>query len=316
MSQLPLLVFAVLGTGCSWFGRGPIDTDAVVVGIDPSAFDGALSVPARIEPCTLSGGTKTTCHVLTITGSPKTHAIGPFCPRNAESAADDVGVWLAKGEVHDLTGPFVSNLATFYDDPTWALVDPVTKKVRVTDSLTACRAAARPDVDPAYQNHCVECELADLGGPQPVTIRVPTTPVKRTRSASVDGHGKVGVSLEGVVFDPPAPIDHILAAHTIAAFDDCGGHVNPHVGYHYHAATGCSRTVDQADGHAGLLGVALDGFGLYALADAGGKLPQDLDACRGHEDPTRGYHYHVAPPAENRFIGCFMGELGTVETNE
>ena len=32
------------------------------------------------------------------------------------------------------------------------------------------------------------------------------------------------------------PVDVILGAHTIAAFDDCGGHINVYLSCHYHAA--------------------------------------------------------------------------------
>ncbi|MBK7291398.1 MAG: hypothetical protein IPI78_14820 [Chitinophagaceae bacterium] len=33
----------------------------------------------------------------------------------------------------------------------------------------------------------------------------------------------------------------ILAAYTLAPLDDNGGHINTHVGYHYHAATGKTK---------------------------------------------------------------------------
>ena len=35
--------------------------------------------------------------------------------------------------------------------------------------------------------------------------------------------------------------------------------------------------------------------------------PTDLDACRGHYDETRGYHYHVSAPGTNNFINCLQG---------
>jgi hypothetical protein len=60
-----------------------------------------------------------------------------------------------------------------------------------------------------------------------------------------------------------------------------------------------------------MIGYALDGYGMYALADASGAEPTGLDNCRGHSDSTRGYHYHVASAGENMFIGCFKGEQGT-----
>ncbi|MFT5582465.1 MAG: hypothetical protein ACI9VR_000041 [Cognaticolwellia sp.] len=97
------------------------------------------------------------------------------------------------------------------------------------------------------------------------TLEIPVTPTLASSANEIDTRGKIGVALSGVVFDPPAPTDAILAAHTIAAFDDCGGHVNPNTGYYYYAATGCSTEVEQAD-HAPLIGYAMDGFGLYGNA--------------------------------------------------
>ena len=46
----------------------------------------------------------------------------------------------------------------------------------------------------------------------------------------------------------------LLLAHTIAPLDDCGGHVNPHAGYHYHAVTGCTKQIGQTDEHSSLIG--------------------------------------------------------------
>ena len=52
-----------------------------------------------------------------------------------------------------------------------------------------------------------------------------------------------GVAFNGVNFDPPAPTQNILGAHTLAPMDDAGGHVNAGAGYHYHAATGKSKKI-------------------------------------------------------------------------
>ncbi len=289
------------------------EVDPATVGPDPALFaEGALEEIPTTEACTLANGTEATCYRITITGVPANHDVGPFCPRNISDGADAGGLWIESGETWDLSGAFIANLDEFYDDPNWVLYDPETGDVNVTDTLEACEAAARPDVDPAYRNHCVECPLDELTDLQTITLLLPVTPVRTTGPAEIDFRSKIGVSLSGVVFDPPAPVDAILGAHTIAAFDDCGGHVNPVTGYHYHAATGCSAEEPQADGHAPLLGYAIDGFGMYGMLDEQGSESQDLDVCRGHEDEIRGYHYHVASPGENQFIGCLMGEAGTV----
>ena len=126
------------------------------------------------------------------------------------------------------------------------------------------------------------------------------------------GREGVGITLDGVVLAPPAPVQAILGAYTIAAFDDCGGHVNPVDGYHYHGATGCTEVGAQDDGYAALMGYALDGYALHGMLNEDGTEPTDLDACRGHTDDVRGYHYHAASAGENMFIGCFNGEQGSV----
>ena len=115
------------------------------------------------------------------------------------------------------------------------------------------------------------------------------------------------VQINGVVLAAPAPVDAILGAYTIAAFDDCAGHINLVAGYHYHGEAGCSQTQIQSDGHAAMMGYALDGFGIFGMLNEDGLEPTDLDECRGHTDDTRGYHYHAADVSENMFIGCFKG---------
>lgn len=221
--------------------------------------------------------------------------------------------------------------------------------VRVTDTLEAFQAAARPDVDPRYNNYVVE------GRPEWITEKtttyvipvIPTrldTPITFGRGgrgaapAGPDEHGHshegtaphhadgpplkggkvaagqggIGVAFNGVNFDPPAPVDAILAAHTIAPFDDAGGHINPFEGYHYHAATGHTKEITQDDGHAPMIGYVLDGFGLYAYTDSEGNPPVNLDECGGHYDETRGYHYHAGAPGSNQIIRAFRGVPGTV----
>ena len=59
-----------------------------------------------------------------------------------------------------------------------------------------------------------------------------------------------------------------------------------------------------------MIGYALDGFPFHDQLNADGQEPTDLDACRGHTDDVRGYHYHVASPGTNEFVGCFRGEYG------
>ncbi|MBU6284248.1 YHYH protein [bacterium] len=298
--------------GCGSSGA-PDGAAATVPGIvDASLFDPAgLAAPVTEEDCTLSSGKIATCLRIQLKGAPADHDVGPFCPRTVTDPTG--GIWFKDGSLYDLDGPFVKGLSSLYDDPAWKLYDETTGAVRVTDTRESCLAAARPDVDPAYENYCVECSLDDVGDGGGIvrTLLIPRRPEPRATPAAVAGVSAVGAAFNGVAFDLPAPVGAIIAHHTIAALDDCGGHVNFVVGYHYHAATGCSREIGTGDGHAAQIGYAIDGHAMHATADAHGAPPTDLDACLGHRDAVRGYHYHVAGPGENRFIGCLQGEIAS-----
>ena len=311
-----LMQLSLVGCGGSTASdEGVIDNEdntgsETQLGLNPELFvDGALINSVTTEDCTLSGGTETTCYRITIAGVPANAEIGPFCPPNISSDASEGGIWFdGNGEVYDISGEFIKNLDTLYGSD-WLLYDPATGEVNVTDSQIACEAAARPDVAEEYRNHCVVCSIDYYDGGVTSTFLIPTTPVALSTPQNI-GRDDLGLTLNGVVFAPAAPVDAILAANTIAAFDDCGGHVNPFEGYHYHAATGCTETASEADGHASLLGYAIDGYGIFAMQDAAGEEEFDLDECRGHSDDARGYHYHSASAAENMFIGCYHGEQG------
>ncbi len=265
--------------------------------------------PAIVD-CKLSGGTKAICFRVTMTPTPTRYQPGPWCPGNIADGSDKSGIWLDKGKVYDADGAFIKNLATFYKDPRWQLFDPATGKIKVTDSKASCAGAARPDVDPKYQNYCVEC-LPSYLNPQPtLTFVIPARPVKARSTTPLSQFTGAGLALNGVRFDAPAPVGAILDAHTLAPFDDCGGHVNLHVGYHYHAATGCTKEVAQPARHAPMIGMAMDGYGIHTRRNEDGSEPKNLDACRGHNFAGIGYHYHVSEPGANQLIGCFSGEHG------
>jgi hypothetical protein len=94
--------------------------------------------------------------------------------------------------------------------------------------------------------------------------------------------------------------------------DDCGGHAFP---YHVHTDIRCTKSgysgVAITGQHSPLIGVMLDGRGLYGLYESGSSLPTDLDACGGHYGPVPAtnvtvdsypaasnvYHYHTQPVA-------------------
>ena len=188
----------------------------------------------------------------------------------------------------------------------------------ITETEQDCIDAANPNVGAEFENFCVEClpsYITDLTQ----TWLIPITPVMLAEplqyTMGPGGPGGPGNSvpstrgfgLNGIEYSAPAPVDNILGAYTIAPFDDAGGHINVNQGYHYHAATGLSFSVEQSDGHAPLVGYALDGHGLYGQLDEDGNEPADLDECRGHFDEVRVYHYHLDAPGSNNFINCLHG---------
>eukprot|EP00756_Hemistasia_phaeocysticola_P065461 Hpha_TRINITY_DN8569_c0_g1::TRINITY_DN8569_c0_g1_i1::g.146629::m.146629 len=99
--------------------------------------------------------------------------------------------------------------------------------------------------------------------------------------------------------------------------DTCGGHAMP---YHYHLDLKCDYD-HTAAGHSPLIGIALDGRGIYGLYEVNQNRPTNLDTCNGHTADTPAfpgtggsrvstgastnvYHYHVSstPPYT---VGCF-----------
>ena len=97
--------------------------------------------------------------------------------------------------------------------------------------------------------------------------------------------------------------------------DGCQGHPQPSGVYHYHSVTTCLDDKRLADGHSGLVGYALDGFGIFGrFGEKGVPLASgDLDACHGHQHliPWDGklvsmYHYHATWDFPYT-VGCLRG---------
>lgn len=305
-----LLGTVVTLTAFSLLGCTPSahDETAVKPVIDLSMFtQGAFIEEPTIVNCETAQGTQTTCYKFITTGAPAGRVPGPFCPRSTSDGADVSGKWFdkqGKGDLVDLTGDFILKLDEYYGDEKWVLYDAKTNKVRYTASKESCAGAARPDVEEQYKQNCIECELDYLDDDFSLTYLIPTTPIEAKQTGRLH---TVGLALDGTELSGPAPVNEILGSYTIAAFDDCGGHINLHQGYHYHSSTGCTNKSTSEDGHAPLIGYAIDGYGIYAMRDANGN-EETLDECRGNTDSTRGYHYHAASPSENLFIGCLHGE--------
>ncbi|MGB7394867.1 MAG: hypothetical protein WA913_10770, partial [Pricia sp.] len=226
--------------------------DGLVVAVDASYFytdDGSVTI--NTVPCTLSDGTETDCYQIVTSSLATDHDMGPWCPDNITDDAEAGGIWLDSGEVYDVDGAFVENLATFYNDSNWMMYD-ANGDIYVTDTEEDCENAANPNVGTEYENFCVEClpsYITDLSQTWtiPITPVVQDSPTLFTTGGGGPGGGgggqgntapsTRGVALNGIEFSAPAPVDNILGAYTLAPFDDAGGHINVNQGYHYHAAT-------------------------------------------------------------------------------
>ena len=318
--------------------KSNITTDKVIIPVKSENFlSGGLAEPISIEKRTLSDGSIANCYKITVNSTPTDHEMGPWCPSNISDDASAGGIWLDDGNVYDVDGTFIKNLASFYDDDTWMLYDSETGEITKTKTKEECQEAANPNVGEEYQNYCVECLPSYIAAIKhtyyiPVTPKQAVTPYTFSSRpgggpppGSRDGHERPerpeggpeghstmpsdrGLAFNGVVFNAPAPVDNILGAYTLAPFDDAGGHINLNAGYHYHAATGMSKKIEQDDDHAAMIGYAFDGYGIFENTDTKGKEYKDLDKSRGHYDEVRGYHYHVDKAGNNNFIDGLRGE--------
>jgi hypothetical protein len=315
LEKLAVLMIVLLGTfGCSKDSENAVDTSVgTIVKVNSDNFITAgLAEPISIVSKTLSNGTTADCYKIVSKGTPTDHSMGPWCPTNISDDAAAGGIWLKDGNVYEVDGAFIKNLATFFSDYTWMMYKSSTGEVIRTKTQTECQAAANPNVGAEYKNFCVEC-LPSYVANLTQTYYLPISPVKLTNSIQFgmgpqsSGPSERGIALNGVRFDAPAPVNIILAAYTLAPFDDAGGHINLAAGYHYHAANGKSKEIVQTDGHAPMIGYAIDGHGLFARLDTKGAETTDLDDCRGHTDVVRGYHYHVDKAGANNFINCLKG---------
>ncbi|WP_422037019.1 YHYH protein [Roseibium sp.] len=292
-------------------GNIPADASPAMQAFLAHVSDDAMMQEAEIVDCTLSGGTKTKCIKLVLKQTPD-YEPGPWCPSSVTDGPEAAGIWIKDGKVYDADGAFVENLSKFYDDPKWKMYNSETGEVLVTKSFDACFGAARVDVWKEYYYYCAQCETDQTVASPINTYFIPLNPVKAEKSVPLADQPGAGLAMNGVRFEGPAPLSAILKAYNIAPFDDCGGHVNPFAGYHYHFVTGCVEGIADPDGHAAQVGISIDGYGLYRQLNVDGREPQDLDQCRGHSSEELGYHYHVSALGVNSIIGCITGELGCV----
>ena len=154
---------------------------------------------------------------------------------------------------------------------------------------------------------------------QSFTFRLPLVPKLADQITRLP-MGPVGTAINGVVFFNPFEMGGMNAVEGYSEvwLDSCCGHPQQTGVYHYHKYPTCVRSPFQDDGkqHSPIIGFAFDGFPLYGPYESEGKMAKDLeanlalDACNGHSDEQRGYHYHVTP---GRFPYILGGYAGVVE---
>lgn len=135
-------------------------------------------------------------------------------------------------------------------------------------------------------------------------------------SPSCVGFGPSGISLSGsAIYHGSSTLGTDAAAHEM--LDRFGGHTDGTETYHYHfPAVDLQNHIDQYEnGHSGLMGYMLDGFGIYGPYGEEGELltSSDLDECHGHKHPVLWdgemieiYHYHWTYDFPYN-IGCYKG---------
>ncbi len=119
------------------------DSAGTVVKVNSAHFlTAGLAEPISIVSKALSNGTTADCYQIVTKSTPSDHAQGPWCPVNITDDASKGGIWLEGGNVYDVDGAFIKNLATFYKDNTWQMYNPATGAITRTTTQAECQAAA------------------------------------------------------------------------------------------------------------------------------------------------------------------------------
>ncbi len=278
-------------------------------------YDGAIVGDPVLDDCVLTDGSTSQCYTITVAGEPANHDVGPFCPTSITDGADAGGLWLDGENAYEMDGEFFTELAAIYGDEEWNNIYNDDGSINVIDNAEDFAVAARPDITEEFYYNCVDGQIAWLDGGEAytATVQIPVTPVLAGETTEFTSlHSDLGITLNGVLLSGTADMEAILASYTIAAFDDCGGHINPALGYHVHGTAGCSEVGDAPEGETAPFAYALDGFTVHEPYEDGTDV--ELDECNGHTSEEYGYHYHASPLEDNATLTCLNG-LTSAEAN-
>lgn len=146
--------------------------------------------------------------------------------------------------------------------------------------------------------------------PQNILLHLPLHPEVAAKASCVP-MGMIGFTTDGVaIYNAVDNGGADAVAHEVQ--DHCNGHPQHDGQYHYHGPSPCMPNEKTS----GLVGYALDGFGIYGMRDrTTGRIvhDSDLDACHGTTSPVLWngrivdiYHY-VLTQEYPYTVGCFRG---------
>ncbi len=250
-------------------------------------------------------------------------------------------------ETNDSTGISISADELVHIGGNWFIVEGTKQRyiyqdgVRYVDLFSYHTKDSNKDgIDEIRASHDSQCIIIDSqgypnhptaafpnsGNPNSIRVqnfrfRIPIEP-KLAGSITRLPMGSIGTALNGVVFFNPFEVQGMNAVEGYSEvwLDSCCGHPQQTGVYHYHKYPSCVKSPFSDDGkqHSPIIGFAFDGFPIYGPYEEAEVMAKDLagdralDACNGHRDEQRGYHYHVTP---NRFPYIIGGYAGVVETS-
>ena len=308
------LAFACLTlplTGALLFGAdgaktaGPGSPDVVAL-FDPRA----LVKPITELEGTLTDGSKSVVYKIVVRSLPPDHEMGPWAPATLK---DQGGFWedTVDKKLYRVDADYLKLL----NKRGWNMFEADGTVHRTKDRAEFDKVARQElggwTFEQAKEGGVVNSVIELKPLEQIVTIFLPKNPkaaAKATplRQARFSPRSGLGLSVNGIRFFPPEPVDRITAFHNIAPLDPQGGHTGFGHEYHYHRAP----SVMNNDKSGKIVGFALDGFAIRGPTESDGSKPRNLDGINGHEHDDLPYHYHVSDQWPY-VVGGFKGPLGT-----
>ncbi|MEM8997813.1 MAG: YHYH protein [Acidobacteriota bacterium] len=224
--------------------------------------------------------------------------------------AHATGPWLG-GSTFDLTAKPTVDGEVYHRSELTVTVDGAGRRLvgnGLPDHATGVFPIRRTDEAYRYDRNPGSIESYRLD------VTLPSQPEVAARASCLP-MGAIGVMTSGaVLFNALDARGDDALAHEI--LDSCQGHPQREGVYHYHGKSPCVEdpTADELD-HSGLVGYALDGFGIFGWRDENGDVVSnaDLDECHGHfgevlwdGELVEMYHYHATPEYPYT-LGCFRG---------